>query len=418
MNYRSVHYFVLIFLTFFFCGFLGAEGLDLERIEQEVIRYNREGNHKLSQKKLADYLLSDNLTKEEEANILFYIATTYRSVNDHMMCLDYLNRSEAIVKTLPKDNLLRMKLDYEYAFVYFDFNQYDKCKEAMAHIAAQKYINAHPEDDAYILMQEGFLFLKDKKLEEAEVKYNEALKIMKGVSTCNTPVVFGKMIELYGLKKDVRKAENIYAESMKVAESCNILKYKIYSASEMEKVYKLNGRLDDAYSIGALLDTLRKMDDLETKVAEMHMIDKAYVEKEQLKHEESDLFGVIVVLVVVVLVAGFLVFAFYRKTKNLKKDKFMIKKELELVNRELNYYSQNNPDYNDDSIDQYLSPIDVKKLTERQKDLLKLMIDGLSNKEIAEKLFITESTVKYHIKNIYSLLELKDRKDLFKKIRS
>ncbi|WP_312765902.1 LuxR C-terminal-related transcriptional regulator [Epilithonimonas sp.] len=395
-----------------------AQGLDMGKIEQEIIRYNREGNHKLSQKKLSDYLLSGNLTKEEEANVLFYIATTYRSVNDHMMCLDYLNRSQAIAKTLSKDNLLRMKLDYEYAFVYFDFNQYDKCKEAMARIAARKYSNSHPEDDAYILMQEGFLLLKDRKLEQAGVKYDEALEIMREISSCNMPVVFGKMIELYGLQKDVKKAEGIYAESMKMAKSCDILKYKIYAASEMEKVYKLNGRLDDAYAIGALLDTLRKVDNLETKVAEMHMIDKAYVEKEQLKHEESDLFGVIVVLVVVILVAAFVVFAFYKNTKNLKKDKFKIKKELELANQELNSYSQNNTDYNDDSISQYLSPIDLEKLTDRQKDLLKLMIDGFSNKEIAEKLFITESTVKYHIKNIYSLLDLKDRKDLFKKFRN
>ena len=45
-----------------------------------------------------------------------------------------------------------------------------------------------------------------------------------------------------------------------------------------------------------------------------------------------------------------------------------------------------------------------------------MMAQGLSNKKIADKLFISESTVKYHIKNIYSILDLKDRKDLFKKM--
>jgi len=60
--------------------------------------------------------------------------------------------------------------------------------------------------------------------------------------------------------------------------------------------------------------------------------------------------------------------------------------------------------------------IENDKLTERQKELLKLISEGFSNKEIADKLFITESTVKYHVRNIYSILELKDRKDLFRKM--
>lgn len=57
-------------------------------------------------------------------------------------------------------------------------------------------------------------------------------------------------------------------------------------------------------------------------------------------------------------------------------------------------------------------------LTDRQKELLALLAKGLSNKEIAEKLFISENTVKYHIKNIYLALGLKDRKELFLKIVS
>ncbi|TAE32646.1 MAG: DNA-binding response regulator [Cytophagales bacterium] len=49
-------------------------------------------------------------------------------------------------------------------------------------------------------------------------------------------------------------------------------------------------------------------------------------------------------------------------------------------------------------------------LSDRQRDVLDYMARGLSNKEIADQLFISENTVKYHIKNIYLLLEIKDRK--------
>lgn len=39
-------------------------------------------------------------------------------------------------------------------------------------------------------------------------------------------------------------------------------------------------------------------------------------------------------------------------------------------------------------------------LTRRELDILKLMVDGLSNPEIARKLFVSRSTVKFHVSNI------------------
>lgn len=48
-------------------------------------------------------------------------------------------------------------------------------------------------------------------------------------------------------------------------------------------------------------------------------------------------------------------------------------------------------------------------LTDRERDVLKLLIKGLSNAEIAEQLIISTSTVKYHIGNIYSKLGVDSR---------
>ena len=44
-------------------------------------------------------------------------------------------------------------------------------------------------------------------------------------------------------------------------------------------------------------------------------------------------------------------------------------------------------------------------LTDREKQIVKLMIDGLTNKEISNALFISESTVETHRKNIYRKTE-------------
>ncbi|MGP4076598.1 response regulator [Halobacillus sp. K22] len=50
-----------------------------------------------------------------------------------------------------------------------------------------------------------------------------------------------------------------------------------------------------------------------------------------------------------------------------------------------------------------------KTLTPREVEILYEVSLGLTNKDIAEKLFLTEGTVKNYISNIYSKLEVKDR---------
>ncbi|WP_028307569.1 response regulator [Desulfitibacter alkalitolerans] len=49
------------------------------------------------------------------------------------------------------------------------------------------------------------------------------------------------------------------------------------------------------------------------------------------------------------------------------------------------------------------------ELTDRELELVKLMAKGLSNKEIASALYISEKTVKNHITNILRKLDLRDR---------
>ncbi len=48
-------------------------------------------------------------------------------------------------------------------------------------------------------------------------------------------------------------------------------------------------------------------------------------------------------------------------------------------------------------------------LSKREIEVLQELVNGLSNKEISEKLFISESTTKSHISNIYSKLDVNRR---------
>ena len=51
----------------------------------------------------------------------------------------------------------------------------------------------------------------------------------------------------------------------------------------------------------------------------------------------------------------------------------------------------------------------MQRLTEREKEVARLVMEGLSNKEIAAKLFISVHTVKANLEHIYEKLNLPNR---------
>ena len=55
------------------------------------------------------------------------------------------------------------------------------------------------------------------------------------------------------------------------------------------------------------------------------------------------------------------------------------------------------------------SPLDRSSLTDREMEVLKLVAQGRSNREMAEGLTVSESTVKYHLRNILDKLHLDNR---------
>jgi DNA-binding NarL/FixJ family response regulator len=55
------------------------------------------------------------------------------------------------------------------------------------------------------------------------------------------------------------------------------------------------------------------------------------------------------------------------------------------------------------------APKELEELSERERDVFRLMTNGLSNAEIGKELYISETTVKTHVTHILQKLNLRDR---------
>jgi len=56
-----------------------------------------------------------------------------------------------------------------------------------------------------------------------------------------------------------------------------------------------------------------------------------------------------------------------------------------------------------------VNPEVTRLLSERELDVLRLIARGLTNAEIAQRLFLSEGTVKNYVSSIFAKLEVSDR---------
>jgi len=224
-----------------------------------------------------------------------------------------------------------------------------------------------------------FLFLNFGVYAQKNITAEIKLDSLENIST-KSLVKNSKVLELEKFKKFKKRLDttytNNYLEKIRnySKDSLKTLAIKLISINELreKKLLRKDIKLNASYYFQLLN---------ELKSSEISINEYFFLEQEltfyTLEKEKYRLRLSIFINIIFVITLTFLLIAYYIKKKNKK----------------------------------------VEHLSKQEYKIKEFIIDGKSNKEIAEELFISLSTVKTHITNIYLKLNVTNRRELFLKFK-
>lgn len=385
---------------------LQAQTHRVDKLEEKTIELNNNLQYEKSIVLITDFITNENSTPYEKYKVYIIKANTYKRLFNYEETLHNLdlalNEGLKSNKKREVENIIKA----EKAFVYFDTHDYTKASQLMADIAKSGYNYLNASDKSFIIMQEGYLLLLDKKYLEAELKLDQAIAITKKYFPRNLPVIYGKKVELYNAMKLYDKRDKDFNEGLKIAKEYKIIKYEMYMYEIIVKQYQINYDYKNAFDAQKKYDSLANIYNASNNNGKIELLEKKNQESQTKLEEKYNrsrtyfLVGIITLLLILLIISLKLYSSNKQKRKLVEKENTRIHIEIERLTKAIDNQGKSKFD------------LTVFDLTERQIEIATLIQQGKSNKDIGNQLFISENTVKYHLKIIYEILDIEHRLEL------
>ncbi len=415
----------------------------LDKSKDTVLKINCLNNLGVSLRKINDeksaykyYMEAYNLAKKKQdkilmARVLNGIGNVFVNTEEYKKALFYFKKSLA----LEYENQNLKGQEYNFAnigesFIYtkqFDSAEYYLKKSLQL---AKLLYKPVPPAIEYNLM--GFLYKNKGDDKKAIYYYNLALPVLKKQKikryVANTYINRGLaklgLNEFNASWKDIQKGL-VIAKKIKSKENISLAYNAMVQYYAKQKNYKkaLEAHIlaekfhDSIVNVTAKNNIISTQILYETKEKD-EKIKKLAKEKAYQKLNSRRNFWLMIAILVIssaIIIFLYLFFSLRRKNKDL---------ELEQKNSAIQSYILKIKELEKKMKEKGLDKIDLNTklktmdLTKREKDVLKLITEGYTNDQIAEKMFISKNTVKSHIKNIYMKLDVKNRIQVVRKLQS
>lgn len=396
------HFPLLLLILFVFTQSFG-QSEKLKKLENQIKTFNDNLQYEKSIAVLNEIITNEQSTHYEKYYAYLLESFTHKRLFNYTKTLHKLDL--ALAEGLQSDQKEEVKntIDAEKCFVYFDTQDYPKAEALITQLRKLNFKHLTIPTQSWIIMQDGYIKMLNKDYAKSEQLLNEAAALVKANSPENLPNIYGKKMELFNKMNLFEKRDTAFKEGLLLAKKYNKVKYEMYLYQVMRNIFQENEDYKNAFFTQKKYDSIVKYYNATDANGKLELAEKKLEdENRQLKEQNEKyidyiLYGVIVSLLLL------LYFAFRLYQSNRAK-RILVEKENTRIHNEIERLTQALDEKGNAALN-----LSNYNLTDRQKEIIDFIRSGLTNKEIATKLFISENTVKYHLKIIYEILDIDHR---------
>lgn len=400
--FKNLLFFVLLLTT----PFLSAQNIDPQKLNDEISVLNDQFKYEASLLRLEEVITDKKSTHYDIFNAYIQRSLTYKRLYNYPEVARNLELAKEHLDEV-NDNKLKeigeVRLLVEQLFVAFDNQKWEDVDKVLKEISTKDLSLLNSETQLFYYNVIATLQMREKDFVNAEKTLNHAIELGKIDNPKHVAAVYIKLIDLAEFKKDTQMAEKAFDNAIFYSKKYKMLIYEKFVYYIMSQFYAEIKDFEKAYYYQKIAVELTYKYSTNTFNGKLTILDKNLLDKRkniEIDYEKKIRYLLITCLIAVV---AFLVVVIKLYNSNKEKNRF-IQRENNRMRIELENFMKESHEKGE-----HLLRIEDYNLTERQLEIIELVKQGKTNKEIGKELFISENTVKYHLKIIYKALGIDNR---------
>lgn len=357
--------------------------------------------------KLENVLNDKEATAYTRYNAYLQKALTYKRLYNYTGALKNLDLAVAE----PVNDSFREEVDFrvqiERLFVYFDLQKQKEFEALFRSIDQNKLRLLPAETQSFFVCILAIVAMRNKDYMAADSALNRAIDIQKADNPKNLPSIYRIKVRLFQEMGNHDAALKAYEQGMFYANQYDMAIYKIIMEETITRYYEHIKDYKNALYSQKRVSVARTNYDANNQAGNLNLIENSLLkERKDLEIKSERYFRYYLVSFTFVLLLLLLVLCLLYRANRQKR--ILVEEDNERMRTILQQMASES-----ETKERSKTRLEDFSFTTRQQEIIDLVNEGRTNKEIGLILFISENTVKYHLKAIYEILGI-DRRSALK----